>query len=85
MLQLGQLDYKHWKPRLRLSLLKRQNVNKKNIKQKSSYLPNPGAVEKKSIMEKERQERVEVEREEGIWGWERAGSGIEVLTEEDGL
>lgn len=42
-------------------------------------------MEKKSVMEKERQERVEVEREKGIWGWERAGSGIEVLTEEDGL
>lgn len=65
---------------------KRQNVNKKkNIKQRSSYLPNPGAVEKKSIMEKERQERVEVEIEEKSWGWERAGSGIEVLTEDDGL
>lgn len=65
---------------------KRQNVNKKkNIKQRSSYLPNPGAVEKKNIMEKERQERVEVEIDERIWGWERAGSGIEVLTEDDGL
>ncbi len=42
-------------------------------------------MEKKSIMEKERQERVEVEIEEKIWGWERGGSGIEVLTEDDGL